>query len=85
MIYLDVILPVPIPQVPLQYMYFANAVKQCPDYWEDEDRIRADLELEATGNDKIETFLAMVRAQRALVQQLTLACSKRKKTRCTGT
>ena len=69
MIYLDVILPVHIPQVPLQYKYFANAVQQCPDYWEDEDRIRADLELEATGNDKTETFLAMVRAQRALVQQ----------------
>lgn len=56
-------------QVPEQYKYFANTVLQCPDYWEDEARIRADLELEATGNDKIETFLAMVRAQRALVQR----------------
>ena len=31
--------------------------------------MRADLEVEATSNDKIETFLAMVRAQRALVQR----------------
>lgn len=53
----------------MQYKYFANTVLQCPDDWEDEDRIRADLELEATGNDKVETFLAMVRAQRALVQR----------------
>ena len=44
-------------------------MRQCPDYWEDEEQIRADLELEAVGNDKAETFLAMVRAQRALVQR----------------
>ena len=56
-------------QVPVQYQYFANAIFQCPDYWADEDAIRAELELEATGNDKIETFLAMVRAQRALVER----------------
>ena len=49
-------------------MYFANAVLQCPDYWEDEEQIRADLELEAVGNDRAATFIAMVRAQRALVQ-----------------
>ena len=53
--------------MPLQYKFFANAVQQCPDYWDDDDQIRADLELEATGNDKAETFLAMVKAQRALV------------------
>ena len=56
-------------QVPIQYKYFANTIQQCPDYWTDEDKIRADLELEAMGNDKIETFLAMVRAQSALVQR----------------
>lgn len=56
-------------QVPQQYMFFANAMHQCPDYWEDEEQIRADLELEATGNDKVETFLSVVRAQRALVQR----------------
>lgn len=50
-------------------MFFANAVHQCPEYWEDEEQLRADLELEATGNDKVETFLALVRAQRALVQR----------------
>ena len=56
-------------QVPAQYVYFANTIQQCPNYWEDEEQIRADLELEAVGNDKAETFLAMVRAQRALVQR----------------
>ena len=56
-------------QVPVQYMHFANTIQQCPDYWEDEATIRADLELDATGKDKVETFLAMVRAQRALVQR----------------
>ena len=45
-------------------------VFQCPDYWDDEDRVRADLQLEATGNDKILTFLAKVKAQRALVEKL---------------
>ena len=56
-------------QVPQQYKYFANTTEQCSEYWEDEAQVRADLELEATSNDKIETFLAMVRAQRALVQR----------------
>jgi len=59
-------------QVPQQYKYFANTTEQCSDYWEDEAQVRADLELEATSNDKIETFLAMVRAQRALVQRFLL-------------
>ena len=54
-------------QVPLQYKFFANTISQCPEYWDDEEQIRADLELEATGNDRAETFLAMLRAQRALV------------------
>ena len=53
----------------MQYKFFANTIQQCPDYWEDEDLVRADLQLEASGNDKVETFLAMVRAQRALVQR----------------
>ena len=56
-------------QVPQQYKYFANTTEQCADYWEDEAQARADLELEATSNDKIDTFLSMVRAQRALVQR----------------
>ena len=50
-------------------MHFANTTQQCPDYWEDESSIRADLELEALGNSKAETFLAMVRAHRALVER----------------
>lgn len=53
--------------MPSQYKFFANTIGQCPEYWDDEEQIRADLELEATGNDKAETFLAMVQAQRALV------------------
>lgn len=48
-------------QVPPQYKHFANAIQQCPEHWEDEEAIRAELEREATGNDKVETFLAMVR------------------------
>ena len=55
-------------KVPSQYAHFANAVLQCPDYWDDEDRVRADLQLEAMSNDKILTFLAKVKAQRALVR-----------------
>ena len=57
----------------MQYKFFANTVSQCPEYWDDEEQIRADLELEATGNDKAETFLAMVRAQRALVERFLAA------------
>ena len=51
------------------YVHFANAALQRPDYWEDEERIRADLELEAVGNDKIQTFMAKVKARRSLVEQ----------------
>ena len=50
-------------------MHFANTTQQCPDYWENESSIRADLELEAVGNSKAETFVAMVRAHRALVER----------------
>ena len=56
-------------KVPAQFHHFANAVLQCPEYWSDDDKIRADLELEATGSDKIETFLAKLRAQRTLVDR----------------
>ena len=56
-------------KVPAQYVHFASAALRCPEYWEDEERIRADLELEAMGNDKIETFLAKVKAQLAFVRK----------------
>ena len=65
----DLLLNDVVEKVPSQYVHFANAALQCPDYWEDEERIRADLELEAVGNDKIQTFMAKVKAQRSLVER----------------
>ena len=53
--------------MPEQYKHFANTTQQCLDYWTDEEKIRAGLEVEAVGNDRIETFLSMVRAQHSLV------------------
>ncbi|CAE7679552.1 Pif1, partial [Symbiodinium sp. CCMP2456] len=65
----DLMLPEVQEKVPPQYVHFTNAVLQYPAYWEDEERVRADLELEAMGNGKIQTFLAKVLAQRALVEK----------------
>ncbi|CAE7216115.1 Pif1 [Symbiodinium sp. CCMP2456] len=56
----DLMLPEVREKVPPQYVHFANAVLQCPEFWQDEERIHADLELEAMGN---------VLAQRALVEK----------------
>ena len=65
----DLLLNDVVEKVPSQYVHFANAALQRPDYWEDEERIRADLELEAVGKDKIQTFMAKVKAQRSLVER----------------
>ena len=53
--------------VPEQYKYFANALVQRRDFWENDDAIERTLQLEALQNDRIATFLAMVEAQRYLV------------------
>ena len=65
----DLMLPEVQEKVPPQYVHFANAVLQCPEFWQDEERIRVDLEREAMGNAKIQTFLAKVLAQRALMEK----------------
>ena len=53
--------------VPEQYKYFANALVQRRDFWENDDAIERTLQLEALQNDRIATFLAMIEAQRYLV------------------
>ena len=56
-------------RVPPQYMYVALAMHWRPRYWRDDDAIRADMELEACNSGFIDTFLAMLRANRYLVEK----------------
>ena len=65
----DLLVPEISEKVPERYQQFAGALHHRPDYWNDLDRIRKDMELEANGNDHIETVLRLVKAQAHLVQQ----------------
>ena len=55
--------------VPPRFQFFASALQAAPDYWSDERGIRADLELAAHGDAYIANVLALVSAQRAIVDQ----------------
>ena len=56
-------------RVPERYRLFACALHRAPDYWNDEDRIRKDMRLEASSNDHIDTVCNFIRAQSFLVDQ----------------
>ena len=56
-------------RVPERYRLFACALHHAPDYWNDEDRIRKDMRLEASSNDHIDTVCNFIRAQSFLVDQ----------------
>ena len=56
-------------KVPPQYLHLANTTRAEPGHWTDEDLVTQELELEATSKDKIQTFLAKVKAERALAEK----------------
>ena len=56
-------------KVPGRYQLFACALRKAPDYWADRRRIAADLEIAAYRDSNIANALALVDAQRALVDQ----------------
>ena len=63
----DLLIKKIVDKVPDRYKYFACAWQLATEYWEDEDAIRKDMELEAYGDDHITTVLNMIRAQMHLV------------------
>lgn len=65
----DLLVPEIQEQVPERYQLFACALHHRPDYWNDLDNLRKDMELEANGNDHIETVVRLVKAQAHLVKQ----------------
>ncbi|CAJ1394494.1 unnamed protein product, partial [Effrenium voratum] len=56
-------------KVPRRYQLFACALRAAPGYWSDRRRIAADLEIAAHRHAYIANALALVDAQRALVEQ----------------
>ena len=54
-------------RVPMQFQHVASALMLADDYWEKDDQIAADLELEGMSTYMIENFLAQLHAQRHLV------------------
>eukprot|EP00971_Amphidinium_carterae_P130373 2582834-Amphidinium_carterae.3 len=55
--------------VPDRYKFFACAIHRRPEYWSNEEQVRADMELEAYSTDHINTVLNLIRAQRHLVKK----------------
>ena len=56
-------------KVPPHYLHLANTTRAEPGHWTDEDLVTQELELEATSKGKIQTFLAKVKAERALAEK----------------
>ena len=56
-------------KVPVRYQLFACALRAAPEHWEQDLRIREEMELAAQRDAYIQTALAMVAAQRHLVQK----------------
>ena len=54
-------------RVPAWMKFFACAMALGGDYWDNEEQVREDLEVECIGNDHIETVLNFIKAQRHLV------------------
>lgn len=55
-------------QVPEHYRNFALALLLAPEFWEDDRKIKAQMELEAHNKAMVDTILSKVRAQRSLVR-----------------
>ena len=56
-------------KVPARYRLFACALRAAPAYWSDVVRVREDLQLAAYKDGTIANFLALLTAQRAIVDQ----------------
>ncbi|MCP4240659.1 MAG: AAA family ATPase, partial [bacterium] len=65
----ELLVPDVVEKVPEQYRYLACALHWRQYYWSDEDGIRKDMELEAYRSATIDTFLAMVKANRYLIEK----------------
>lgn len=56
-------------KVPERYRNFALCLHHAPDFWNDDNKIRNEMELEASSEAQIQTVLAKVAAQRRLIQR----------------
>ena len=56
-------------KVPDRMKHFACAMSLGADYWDNEEQVRQDMELECIGNDHIETVMNFIKAQRHLLGQ----------------
>ena len=54
-------------RVPPHYRYFAMALKADPGFWQNDDKIREQMELEAYNRAMVDTILHRIKAQRCLV------------------
>ena len=54
-------------QVPDRMKFFACAMSLGADYWDNEEQVKQDMQLECIGNDHVETVLNFVKAQRHLL------------------
>ena len=52
-----------------RYKLFACALHHAPDYWDDNDALRRDMQLEAFNESRIETILSKVKAQKHVVHR----------------
>ena len=56
-------------KVPERYYYFACALRRRPDYWRDHEKIKADMMVEADGDEHIANVLNMVQAHTHIVEE----------------
>ena len=56
-------------KVPDRMKHFACAMSLGADYWDNEEQVKEDMQLECIGNDHIETVLNFIKAQRHLLGQ----------------
>ena len=56
-------------KVPKRYCYFACALRRRPAFWRDPEKVRADMMLEACGDDHIANVLHMIESQAHLVEE----------------
>jgi len=54
--------------VPHRYYNLACALKRCPEYWRDPERIKKDMLLEANGDEYITNILSMIQAKTQLIE-----------------
>ena len=63
----DLLIEDVVASVPARMKFFSCAMALGGDYWDDEEQVRQDLEVECIGNDHIETVLNFIKAQRHLM------------------